>query len=70
MKTNHFDVCSSIIKYTSDSHLPRKTTHQMNESYVILIVGALTSALVAFSLLLDESSIDIKSVTRNIEDGN
>jgi hypothetical protein len=41
----------------------------MNELYALLIVGALTSALVSFSSLLDESLIDIKSVTRNITDG-
>jgi hypothetical protein len=41
----------------------------MNEFYALLTVGVLTSALVAFILLLQGSSIDIQSVTRNIENG-
>ena len=41
----------------------------MDKLYTLLIVGALTSALVAFSLLLHRDSTYIKSVTRNIEDG-
>ena len=41
----------------------------MNEFYALLIVGVLTSALVVFSLLLQGSSTDIQSVTRNIKNG-
>jgi hypothetical protein len=41
----------------------------MNEFYVILIIGVLTSAIVVFSLLSQGSSTDIQSVTRNIKNG-
>ena len=41
----------------------------MNGFYALLIVGMLTSALVVFSLLLQGSSTNIQSVTRNIENG-
>jgi Peptidase propeptide and YPEB domain len=41
----------------------------MNEFYALLIVGVSTSALVVFILLLHDSSTDIQSVTRNIENG-
>ena len=41
----------------------------MNELYVLLIIGASTSAIVAFSLLLHGGSTDIQSITRNIEYG-
>jgi len=41
----------------------------MNEFYALLIVGVLTSALVVLILLSQDSSTDIRSVTRNIENG-
>ena len=41
----------------------------MNEFYALLIVGVLTSALVVLILLSQDSSTDIQSVTRNIENG-
>lgn len=41
----------------------------MNELYMFLIVGVLTSTLVAFGLFLHDSSTTIRSVTRNIEQG-
>ena len=40
----------------------------MNEFYALLVIGVLTSALVVF-LLSQGSSIDIQSVTRNMENG-
>ena len=41
----------------------------MNGFYALLMVGVLTSVLVVFSLLLQDSSTNIQSVTRNIENG-
>lgn len=41
----------------------------MNGFYALLMVGVLTSVLVVFSLLLQGSSTNIQSVTRNIENG-
>lgn len=41
----------------------------MNELYTFLIVGVLTSSLVAFGLFLHDGSTTIRSVTRNIENG-
>ena len=41
----------------------------MNEFYALLMVGVLTSVLVVFSLVLQGSSTNIQSVTRNIENG-
>jgi hypothetical protein len=41
----------------------------MNELYAFLIVGVLTSAMVAFGLFLHGGSTTIRSVTRNIENG-
>ncbi len=38
----------------------------MNELYVLLIIGVLTSALVTFSLSLHSGSTDIQSVTHDI----
>jgi hypothetical protein len=41
----------------------------MTELNMLSIIGGLTSALVAFSLLLHGGSTDIQSVTRKIEYG-
>ena len=41
----------------------------MNEFYALLMVGVLTSVLVVFSLLLQDSSTNIQSVTHNIMNG-
>jgi hypothetical protein len=41
----------------------------MNEFYALLIVGVLTSTLVVFSLLWQDSLTDIESVTHNIKNG-
>ena len=43
--------------------------NQLNELYTFLIVGVLTSTLVAFGLFLHGGSTTIRSVTRNIENG-